>query len=274
MTADPRSARQYLAGQRWALQSRWAGHPSYLAYSRRRHPLAVLRPETELVIEAFPRSANTFSAVAFQVSQPRPVRLAHHLHAPAQIVAAARRGLPVLVPVRHPRDCAISIAIRSPHVSLSESLDAYRRFHEAILPYRGACQVAPFEDVTTDFGRVVEALNAKFGTGYVPFDHTPENVERVYALIEERARGPVYAPVIHAYVCGLISRDELDAARLRAGVGATNGSAHVERRVARPSGERRDLQELLGERYRDAGLARRRDAAESAYRRFAFGDAA
>jgi len=274
MGADPRSARQYLAGQRWALQSRWAGHPSYLAYSRRRHPLAVLRAETELVIEAYPRSANTFSAVAFQTSQPRPVRLAHHLHAPAQIVAGARRGIPVLVPVRHPRDCAASIAIRSPHVSLAQALEAYRRFHEAVLPYRDACQVALFDDVTTDFGRVVEALNAKFGTGYVPFSHTPENVERVYALIEERARQPVYAPVIHAYVCGLITSAELEAARRRAGPGAADGAAGVERRVARPSSERRDLQERLGERYREPGLARLREAAESAYRRFAFGDAA
>ena len=268
--AHLRSVRRYLAGRRWALQSRWAGHPSYLTYSRRRHPLGVLRAETELVIEAFPRSANTFSAVAFQISQPRPVRLAHHLHAPAQIAAAAGRGVPILVPVRHPRDSAISVAIRSPHVSLSEALEAYRRFHEAILPHRDACQVALFEDVTTDFGRVVEALNAKFGTGFV---HTPENVARVYALIDERARRPVYAPVIHAYVCGLISREELDAARLRAGPAATDGAAHLERRVARPSSERRDLQKELGERYREAGLARRREAAESVYRRFAFGDA-
>ena len=173
MAADRPSARQYLAGTRWALRSRWSRHPSYLTYSARRHPLAVVRAETELVIEAYPRSANTFSAVAFQTSQPRPVRLAHHLHAPAQIVAGARRGIPVLVPVRHPRDCAVSIAIRSPHVPLAQALEAYRRFHEAVLPYREACQVALFEDVTTDFGRVVEALNAKFGTGYVPFSHTP-----------------------------------------------------------------------------------------------------
>ena len=274
MRADARSVQRYLAGQRWALQSRWAGHPSYLAYSRRRHPLAVLRAETELVIEAYPRSANTFCAVAFQISQPRPVRLAHHLHAPAQIAAAARRGVPVLVPVRHPRDCAISIAIRSPHVSLTQALVAYRRFHEAVLPHRDACQVALFEDVTTDFGRVVEALNAKFGTGYVPFEHTPENVERVWALIEERAHQPVYAPVIHAYICGLITRDQLEEARRRAGPSAGNGAARVERRVARPSSERRDLQERLGDRYREAGLTRRREAAESAYRRFAFGDAA
>jgi len=268
MAADRPSVRQYLAGTRWALRSRWSRHPSYLTYSARRHPLAVVRAETELVIEAYPRSANTFSAFAFQTSQPRPVRLAHHLHAPAQIAAAAGRGVPILVPVRHPRDCVVSIAIRSPHVSLAQALDAYRRFHEAVLPHRDACHVARFEDVTTDFGRVVEAVNARFGTAFTPFQHTPENVAAVYALIEERARQPAHAAAIHAYVCGVISRSDLDAARLRSGPAGANGEAHVEQRVARPSSERRDVQERLGERYDAAALARRRDAAESVYRRF------
>jgi hypothetical protein len=274
MGADPRSVRQYLAGQRWALQSRWARHPSYLTYSTRRHPTAVLRAATELVIEGYPRSANTFSAFAFQLAQPRPVRLAHHLHAPAQIIAAARRGVPALVPVRKPRDCAISIAIREPHVSLAQALDAYRSFHEAVLPHRDSCQVALFEDVTGDFGRVIEALNAKFGTAFTPFQHTPENVERVYALIEERARQPAHAAAIHAYICGVASEADLEAARRRAGPAPTGGAGHLERRVARPSSERRDLQARMGERYQEAGLARRREAAEAAYRRFAFGDSA
>jgi hypothetical protein len=273
MAADRPSARQYLAGQRWALRSRWARHPSYLTYSTRRHPLAVVQPETELVIEAYPRSANTFSAFAFQTSQPHPVRLAHHLHAPAQIAAAARRGVPILVPVRHPRDCAVSIAIRSPYVSLAHALGAYRRFHEAILPYRDACQVARFEDVTSDFGQVIDAVNARFGTEFTPFHHTPENVAVVYALIEERARQPAHAAAIHAYVCGVISKDDLDAARLRSGPASANGEVHVERRVARPSSERRDLQERVGEHYDAPGMAHRREAAESAYRRFVPGAA-
>lgn len=274
MGGDRPSARQYLAGGRWALRSRWSRHPSYLTYSTRRHPLVVVQAETELVIEGYPRSANTFSAFAFQTSQPHPVRLAHHLHAPAQIAAAAPRGLPILVPVRHPRDAAISIAIRSPYVSLTHALDAYRRFHEAILPYRDACHVALFEDVTADFGRVVEAVNARFGTAFTAFHHTPENVQAVYALIEERARQPAHAAAIHAYVCGVISRTDLEAARLRSGPAAANGEVHVEQRVARPSSARRDLQERLAEHYDAAGLARRREAAESAYRRFVSGDGA
>lgn len=268
-----RSASRALAGGRWALLRRWAAHPSYLAYARRRHPLAVIGPETELVIEGYPRSANTFSTVAFQISQPRPVRVAHHLHAPAQIIAAARRKVPVMVPVRHPRDCAISVAIRSPSVSLRQALAAYRHFHEAILPYRDACHVALFDDVVADFGRVVDGLNARFATAFTPFEHTPENVARVYALIDERSHQPAHAAAIHRYVCGVISEGELESARRRASP-APERRPGVEQRVARPSDERRELQSRLRDAYREAALAGPREAAEAAYRRFAFGDGA
>src|SRR5262245_65181203 len=48
-------------------------------------------PETELVIEGFPRCGNSFAVAAFSLAQPRPVRIAHHLHAPAQVIAGTRR---------------------------------------------------------------------------------------------------------------------------------------------------------------------------------------
>src|SRR4051794_3765889 len=131
MHANRRTPAQSLGGLRWSLRARWADHPSYLAFSRRRHPLGVICEQTEAVIDGFTRSANTFATVAFQWAQPCPVRLAHHLHAPAQVIAGARAGIPVLVPLRHPRQAVISVVIRWPEVSLHQALDAYRRFHEA-----------------------------------------------------------------------------------------------------------------------------------------------
>ena len=232
--------------------------------------MGVVSAETELVIEGYMRSANTFSTVAFQTSQPRPVRLAHHLHAPAQIIAAARMGIPVLVPVRAPRDAAISVTIRSPHVSLPQALNAYRRFHEAIVPYRDACQVALFDDVTRDLGSVIEALNARFETSFTPFDHTRENVERVYDLIDERARHPRYARVIREYVSGMITYDKLEAARSRADC-SDAALPLAEHRVARPTESRKLLQTAAVERYAQPDLADLRDRAEAAFHRFAFG---
>jgi hypothetical protein len=269
MEHDRRTPAQYMRGLRWSLRSRWANHPSYLAFSLRRHPLGVVTRDTELVIEGYMRSANTFSTVAFQTSQPRPVRLAHHLHAPSQIIAAARMGIPALVPIREPQAAAISVAIRSPQVSLRQALQAHLRFHQALLPYRGSFHVALFEDVTTDMGAVVAALNERFGTSFEPFRHTPENVQRVYDLIDERARHPAYADAIRQFVSGTITSEQLNAARARA-----NGTINelAEHRVARPSASRRGSQERLAERYSAPDLADLRDRADAVYRRLVLGE--
>jgi hypothetical protein len=54
--------------------------------------------ETEVVIEGFPRCGNSFAFAAFALAQPHPVHIAHHLHAPAQVLASAART----PPGRHP----------------------------------------------------------------------------------------------------------------------------------------------------------------------------
>ena len=129
-----------------------------LVGNKRRHEFLV-SPSTELVIEGFPRSGNTFAVAAFMLSQPRPVRIAHHHHhVPAQIVYAVRRGIPTLVVVWKPDDAVLSLVIREPFVSIEEALRDYRLFHERIFPYAYGYVVATFEEVTSDFGKVILTL--------------------------------------------------------------------------------------------------------------------
>jgi hypothetical protein len=52
---------------------------------------------TQLVIEGYPRLGNTFAVVAFLQAQKEDVRIAHHLHAPAQVIRAARWRIPTIV---------------------------------------------------------------------------------------------------------------------------------------------------------------------------------
>ena len=92
---------------------------------------------TELVIDGFTRSASTFAVVAFQLAQPRPVRVGHHLHAPGQIIRAVRLGVPVLLTVRPPEDTVLSLVVREPYVTIPQGLHAYARFHERLLALPG-----------------------------------------------------------------------------------------------------------------------------------------
>jgi hypothetical protein len=147
----------------------------------------VVTPETQLVIEGFPRSANSFARVAFNRAQNERVRIANGLHVPAQVIRASRWRIPTLVLIRKPKDAVLSFAIRDP-ISLDQALRYYLSFYETVEAYRDAYVLGLFEEVTEDFGRVIRRLNDRFETTFSPFHHDEQNVEGVLARIERNSR--------------------------------------------------------------------------------------
>jgi hypothetical protein len=161
----------------------------------------VLDRWTEIVVEGFPRSGNTFAVAALRHAQDRAVRIAHHTHAPAHVIAAVRRGIPALVLARSPDDAVLEYVIRKPSLSLRQALRGYVRFYRPLLPYRGGFVVGLFSAVTTDFGQVIRRLNERFGTTFREFEHTDDNVQACFEAIDAdyRARfgsGPEFQAVV------------------------------------------------------------------------------
>lgn len=151
---------------------------------KRQSETMAVTPATRLVIEGFPRSANTFAVNAFQQAQREHVRLAHHLHMPAQVIRAARWRIPSLVLIRNPEDAITSLVIRNPQ-SAEQALRHYIMFYETVAEYRDAFVLGLFEEVVGDYGRVIDCVNARFGTEFATFDHTEESVKKVFARIED-----------------------------------------------------------------------------------------
>jgi hypothetical protein len=229
-----------------------------------RYPENVVGPDTELVIDGFMRTASTFAVVAFQISQPRPVRLAHHLHAPAQVLEAVRRRIPVLVTVREPEDAVISTAIWEPHVGVHAALAAYVRFYSALLTSRSALVVGDYRRVTSDYASVIAEVNDRFGTSFALFDGTEAATAECFAIIEDRSRRPTWDGAIGRFMSGLGSKEELDAARA-----ADSANEPVpDSRVARPAAAREARKEALRAHYASPRLARLREQAESVHAAF------
>jgi len=149
----------------------------------RRH-LLVAR-DTEIVIEGYPRSANTFAVAAFLLAQGRPVKIAHHLHVPAQVIQAVRWGIPTIVVIRDPQDAVLSFLVREPYLSARRALQDYITFYLTISHYRNGFVIALFDEVINNFGRVIVRVNERFGTIFEPFEHTDENIRKVFDLVEE-----------------------------------------------------------------------------------------
>jgi hypothetical protein len=247
---------------RWEARARFAEHVAYLPFARRRHGNAVVSADTELVIDGYPRTAGTFAVVAFHLAQPHPVRVAHHLHAPAQILRAVALGVPTLVTVREPERAVLSGIVRQPYLTIGGQLRAYTRFHRAVKRVREGVVVATFDETTTCLGGVVERVNERFGTHFAPFEHTPENVAACFELIELRSRRPEWRRAIQDYLCGLISLEEfreIEASH------PDQGAPIAEHRVARPSEQRSAVRERLAREYRSDRYTRLREQAEAAY---------
>jgi hypothetical protein len=125
--------------------------------------------------------------------------------------------------------------------------------------------VAPFEEVTADFGGVISRVNERYGTDFRPFDRTPANVAECYALIEEKSLGLPWADEINLYASGLLTRHALDGVRRPGRRSIAQSPTVSESRVARPSGPRSRMKAGLEAVYADPSLAADRERAEAAY---------
>ena len=163
---------------------RW--FPSMVRLQRKRRNRPV-RPDDQIVIDGFPRSANTFSSRAFLVANPGAA-VSHHMHAPANILLAVRYGLPAIVVVRTPVDAVMSEVIREPRKRLRRGLLEWSSFYETVLPVLDRVVVADFTTVTTDYSVVIEEVNRRFGTAFAPYRNSPESDQAVFASIEAGAR--------------------------------------------------------------------------------------
>ena len=166
----------------------WISGSPLLFYSifnfLKREKSTLTTPATEIVIEGFPRSANTYAVIAFQQSQEQDIQIAHHIHAQAQIIKGVALNIPVCVLIRNPVDAVKSLVIAFPEISFKAGLEAYIKFYSDIYRLRKHYVIATFEEVTTNFGLVIEKINKKFKRSFTVFEDNPENIEKVWTHIK------------------------------------------------------------------------------------------
>lgn len=156
------------------------------AYQRLRpgyHELRITE-HTELVIDGFPRSANTYAWLAMRHVSADGLNLAGHTHGAATVLRAAHMNLPCIVLIRSPDDAAASMAQMPTSPSLRAALGAYTRFYSKVAQVLDRVVVATFEETIHDFGDVIRRCNASFGTKFPIYHPTPESEAAISAAIE------------------------------------------------------------------------------------------
>ena len=145
----------------------------------------ILSKSTEMVVEGFPRSGNSFVEAALIFSQKRELVLGHHTHTAAHVILAVKQSVPCLVLIRAPREAARSLIMLAPDtIDAKMALREYITFYETIEPFRYGFVIGEFNILTKSFGAIIEELNTKFEMDYLDFDHTKENVLEIFTILD------------------------------------------------------------------------------------------
>ncbi|MBU4264374.1 MAG: hypothetical protein KKC76_21205 [Proteobacteria bacterium] len=133
----------------------------YAAFSSR--DLHVVDHSTDLVIEGYPRSANTTGVAIFLLVSDNSLRIAHHVHGPAQFLYATRWNIPALLLLRQPLEAVASLLIRYPALKPAATLRDYIYFHEPLIAIADQFVVADFQEIVDDPDGVITKVNRKYG---------------------------------------------------------------------------------------------------------------
>ncbi len=148
--------------------------------AKRRDRACLVTSHTDLVIDGAPRSANGFATYTFLAAQRHPVRVAHHLHSGEQVVRAARRHIPVLLLIREPAAAALAVVGAWPYIGVGQALRAYVRYYGRAGDVADDCVIGFFDEVTSDFGRVLQRVNDRYRTSFDVVHPTAESARRLY----------------------------------------------------------------------------------------------
>jgi hypothetical protein len=160
------------------------GHdPIFLPVLLRMTPLGISRQiteQTDLVVEGFPRSGNTFTVFALQDAAQQRLRIASHVHHPSQVVLAVARGVPTVLVVREPVSALASYLAYGQHGRPHTVLKEYASYLRELIPYVDQIMVCTFPEIVSDLSAIIDRINERFSLQIPPFDQSPENVDRVF----------------------------------------------------------------------------------------------
>jgi len=151
----------------------------------------IVNGQTNLVIEGYPRSANSFYFSAFRLLHGKDMSIATHLHVSSQIVQATRLQIPTVVMLREPLQAAMSLKAldcqchpesveKWMQIPLHHYLEDYCEFYKPLIKLKGQFVVAPFHEVTEHIQPSIERINHMFNTTFIARNLTGSEKQQIF----------------------------------------------------------------------------------------------
>ena len=122
----------------------------------------ICNQDTSFVLEAYPRSGNTFSIDFIRhTNTEKKLTIAHHTHNHNNILLGIHFGIPTIVLIRDPLDAISSYMIYSGK-NVETAAKNYYDFYSPLLKYKDSICYIKFEDIINNMNLVIEKINRTF----------------------------------------------------------------------------------------------------------------
>ena len=127
--------------------------------------------KTDITIEGFPRSSNSYLSRLVRHLNPK-LQIATHLHSNANVVQSLKWNIPTVVLIRNPKDAIVSLAALTHEIDtrknnplrkidFDKSIRDYIRFYKPLLKSKDKFITAHFNEVVTNPVAIIKEINTK-----------------------------------------------------------------------------------------------------------------
>lgn len=140
---------------------------------------------TDICIDGYPRSANSFAVRMFKQANP-DAHIAHHTHSISNLKKAINCNVPVIVLIRDPKESIVSSVIAHKKNNIDEEVYRYIEFYSWVYEKIEKLVIADFKQVTSDFNQVILAINNRSNSKFLFLNDVEKACDNVKNDIEAR----------------------------------------------------------------------------------------
>lgn len=156
-------------------------------YSRGENPknYIVSKGTTEICIDGYPRSANSFSVRMFKLGNPN-VNIAHHTHSIGNLKKAIENGIPSVALIRDPEYAIVSSVIAHKKDNIEDEIYRYISIYRWVESNLDNLVIADFDCVINNFNVIINNINNRFNKSFSLIDDVCDADTQVKNDIEKR----------------------------------------------------------------------------------------
>lgn len=143
--------------------------------------------KTDLVLEGYPRSGNTWLRNAI-LYKKKDISISSHMHYPSSIRLAIKRNIPCIILLRNPLDSISSLMIRDKTYDIKTAIDYYIFFYENFTYYKNSNVILlDFDLVVNNINLCFKILNDKFNLNLCLFSEK-NDLSQFKSFLEKREK--------------------------------------------------------------------------------------